>query len=117
MTTLATLQRWLDAHMRHDPNHVRMGLDLSAKHPKRGEKKAYDGETRIVPENRDDYRAVRIEHVPGTREEFHVYIIEGKSEDRLTFTRQSLGRKVDEDGLLQVLRDILGDPPGWPRKS
>jgi len=118
MTTLATLERWLDAHVRHDVDTIRMAFSLVGEHPKRGEKRAYDAMTRQVPENPDSYRKARIEHVPGTQEEFYLYIVQGKCEDRLTLTRNSLGRKkLDDEGLSQALHAILGDPPGWPRRG
>ena len=124
---LATVQRWLDAHVRHDVDYVRYAFHLAGSHKKRGEVKSYDGQTRrlelpslrrMVKGNPDTHREARIEHVPGTREDFYLYIIQGQCEDRLTLTRASLGfKKADGEGLYQVLFDVLGDPPKWPRQT
>jgi hypothetical protein len=124
---LTTLQRWLDAHARHNMNNLRYAFHLVGKHEQRGDLKSYDGQTRtlelqklrrMVNNNPDTHREVRIEHVPGTQEEFYLYIVEGKCEDRLTLTRASIGfKKADEKGLQQALVAILGDPPNWPRQG
>jgi hypothetical protein len=103
--------------MRADVNHVRAAFDLVGDHPKRGETRSYDAQTRTIETNDNRVREARIEPVPGTQEEFYLYLTEGKVEDRLTLTRKSLGRKIDEDGLYPALHAILGDPKGWPRQT
>jgi hypothetical protein len=66
-----------------------------------------------VPESAYENRAVWLEEVLGTTEEFYLFRMEGQVEDRLTLTRKSIGAATDEQGLFRALREILGDPPGW----
>ncbi len=112
---LSTFSDWLSAHARRDVDRVRFALAEVGKHPYRGAVRSTDAQTRQVPENDHKLREARIAHVPGTREEFYVYLVEGQCEDRLTMTRASIGQQTSEEGLYRALREILRDPPGWPR--